>query len=113
MKRSISFFSHGELPLWGSSVALITGFFLLFDREAYAILLASWIGVTSLIFNAKGHPVGAAADGDIQRDLRHHLVSWALLRRDPHLSGDDLPDGAVCADLVLRHPFAGIGRRSP
>jgi nicotinamide mononucleotide transporter PnuC len=32
--------------------------FILFDRESYLTLIASLVGVTSLIFNAKGNPFG-------------------------------------------------------
>lgn len=55
MKR---YFTKAEWLLWGSSVTLILAAFLLFDRENYMTLLASLIGVTSLIFNAKGNPIG-------------------------------------------------------
>jgi len=44
--------------LWGGSVILIGGSFLIFDRVNYLTLTASLIGVTSLIFNAKGNPIG-------------------------------------------------------
>ena len=37
---------------------LIVGSFCVFDRENYLTLLASLVGVTSLIFNAKGNPLG-------------------------------------------------------
>ena len=57
MKR---YFTKAEWLLWGSSVTLILASFLLFDRVNYMTLLASLIGVTSLIFNAKGNPVGQA-----------------------------------------------------
>ena len=36
----------------------IVGSFYIFDRENYLTLVASLIGVTSLIFNAKGNPFG-------------------------------------------------------
>ena len=52
------YFTKAEWLLWGSSVTLILAAFLLFDRENYMTLLASLIGVTSLIFNAKGNPIG-------------------------------------------------------
>ena len=39
-------------------MTLIVVSFLLFDRENYLTLVASFIGVTSLIFNAKGNPFG-------------------------------------------------------
>lgn len=58
MKKLINYFSKAEIILWCSSVSLITVSFLIFDRENYITLAASLIGVTSLIFNAKGNPFG-------------------------------------------------------
>ena len=55
---TINYFSKAEIALWCASVALIVLSFGLFDRENYLTLLASLIGVTSLIFNAKGNPFG-------------------------------------------------------
>ncbi len=52
------YFAPGEWILWGCSVFLVLLSFLLFDRGNYLILTASLIGVTSLIFNAKGNPFG-------------------------------------------------------
>lgn len=52
------YFTKLELGLWtGSVLAILTAFFL-FDRVNYMTLAASLIGVTSLIFNAKGNPFG-------------------------------------------------------
>lgn len=58
MKNKTSYFSKGELLLFGISVAVILGSFFIFDRANYSTLVASLIGVTSLIFNAKGNPFG-------------------------------------------------------
>jgi len=52
------YFSKAEIILWLSSVSLIIGSFCIFDKENYLTLAASLIGVTSLIFNAKGNPFG-------------------------------------------------------
>ena len=53
-----NYFSKTEIALWLSSVGLILLSFLMFDRENYLTVGASLIGVTSLIFNAKGNPFG-------------------------------------------------------
>lgn len=58
MKNLVNYFSKGELLLWSVSSLLIIVFFLIFDRESYLTLTASLIGVTALIFNAKGNPFG-------------------------------------------------------
>lgn len=52
------YFSKAEIALWCISVALIVVSFFVFDREKYLTLVASLVGVTSLIFNAKGNPFG-------------------------------------------------------
>lgn len=58
MTSLLSYFSRLERVLWCSSVALIPISFTAFDRENYITLAASLIGVTSLIFSAKGNPAG-------------------------------------------------------
>lgn len=57
MKR-LKYFTKEELILWISSIITIIIAFSIFDKENYLILIASLIGVTSLIFSAKGNPVG-------------------------------------------------------
>ncbi len=51
-------FTKTEIALWSMSTAAIVLSFFLFDRGNYMTLAASVIGVTSLIFNAKGNPFG-------------------------------------------------------
>lgn len=58
LKDLLDYFSQKEKFLWCSSVLLILISFVLFDGENYLTLLASLIGVTSLIFCAKGNPFG-------------------------------------------------------
>lgn len=57
-KSHLIYFTKKELMLWFTSSVLIVVSFLAFDRENILILIASLIGVTSLIYNAKGNPVG-------------------------------------------------------
>ena len=58
MKRLMDYFTKEEMILWCTSVLLIIVSFCTFDRENYLTLAAALIGVTSLIFNAKGNPFG-------------------------------------------------------
>lgn len=58
IKRFINYFTKGEILLWLASVLLIVISFVMFDKENFLTLAASLIGVTSLIFNAKGNPFG-------------------------------------------------------
>ena len=54
----MQYFSKAEIALWCSSVGVILGAFFAFDGENYLTLMASLVGVTSLIFSAKGNPFG-------------------------------------------------------
>ncbi len=61
MKKRVIFLKHfekGELILWFSSVALILLSFIIFDRQEYVTLFSSLLAVTSLIYVAKGDPIG-------------------------------------------------------
>lgn len=58
IKGLINYFSKAEIALWCASVLLVAASFVIFDGRDYLTLSASLIGVTSLIFNAKGNPFG-------------------------------------------------------
>lgn len=58
IKSVLKYFTKAELILWGISTVVIVISFLIFDRENYLTLLASVIGITSLILCAKGNPIG-------------------------------------------------------
>ncbi len=58
IKKLSGYFTKTEIILWSISALLIILSFILFDRENHLTLAASLIGVTSLIFNAKGNPFG-------------------------------------------------------
>lgn len=57
-KNLVHYFTKAEISLWLFSVIFIILSFGIFDGENYMTLSASLIGVTSLIFNAKGNPFG-------------------------------------------------------
>lgn len=52
------YFSKFEIILWICSVSIITASFFAFSQSNVLNLIASLIGVTSLIFNAKANPIG-------------------------------------------------------
>ena len=76
MKKLTTYFSRGELILWGGSAGSIIAAFLLFDRVNFMTLAASLIGTTSLIFNAKGNPMGQALM--IVFSLLYGLISYTF-----------------------------------
>lgn len=58
LKSLFHYFTKFELALWFFSIAIILAAFFTFNVKEPLTLSASLIGVTSLIFNAKGHPIG-------------------------------------------------------
>ena len=76
MKKLTTYFSPGELTLWGSSAGLILVSFFIFDRVNFMTLAASLIGITSLIFNAKGNPIGQALM--IMFSLLYGVISYTF-----------------------------------
>lgn len=52
------YFIKLEILIWTISVLIILLSFILFENKKYLTLIASLIGVTSLIFNAKCNPFG-------------------------------------------------------
>ena len=99
MKKLLTYFTKGELLLWGLSTGLILLFFLLFDRENYLTLAASLLGAAALIFTAKGNPLG-----------QFLMILFGILP-PPYLTGGNLtatPGACVIPGLrPLRH------RRNP
>ena len=60
MKKILNYFSLGEIIIWLTEVILIVTFFCIFDRKDFLNLISSLIGITALIFCAKGNPIGQA-----------------------------------------------------
>lgn len=58
IKSLIGYFTKEEIILWSLSNLMIIVSFCIFDRTNYMVLTASIIGAASLIFNAKGNPLG-------------------------------------------------------
>lgn len=97
--RCFHYFTRGELALWGTSTALILAFFLAYDRTQFGILAASLIGVTSLIFNAKGNPFGQLLM--VCFSALYGIISFSrVLWRDGDLPGDDRSNGGVRPGLL-------------
>ena len=101
------YFSGTEIVLWCSSVALIVLSFCLFDRENYLTLAASLIGVTSLIFNAKGNPVGQLLM--VVFSLLYGIISFTFAYYGEMITylGMTMPMAVVALIAWLRHPYKG------
>ncbi len=104
------YFSPAEIALWGISVALIVISFFIFDRESYMTLAASLIGVTSLIFNAKGNPAGQVLM--IIFSVFYGIISFSFAYYGEMITylGMTAPMALLALISWLRNPYKG--RRS-
>ena len=107
MKKATNYFTKTELTLWIGSVLLILTAFALFDRESYLTLVASLIGVTSLIFAAKGNPVSQALM--IVFSILYGSISYSFAYYGEMITylGMTLPMSVIALVAWLRHPYQG------
>ncbi len=105
IKKITGYFSTGEKLLWLVSVLLIAVSFVIFDRENLLTLCASLIGVTSLIFNAKGNPVGQVLM--IVFSLLYGVISFSFRYYDKMITylGMTAPMAAIALISWLRNPY--------
>ncbi len=102
-----NYFSKTEIFLWCSSVILIAISFCVFDRENYLTLTASLIGVTSLIFNAKGNPIGQVLM--VFFSLLYGIISYKFSYYGEMVTylGMTMPMAIFALISWLRNPYEG------
>ncbi len=102
-----NYFTKGEYCLWGTSALFIVLSFILFDRSNYMVLIASLIGTTSLIFNAKGNPFGQFLM--IIFSLLYTLISYSFAYYGEMITymGMTAPMALFALIAWLRNPYQG------
>ncbi len=107
LKKLYGYFSKNEIVLWCSSVIFIAVSFIIFDRENYLTLSASLIGVTSLIFNAKGNPFGQLLM--IIFSLLYGIISFTFSYYGEMITylGMTMPMAAFALVSWLKNPYNG------
>ena len=102
-----NYFSKSEIALWSASVLLIITSFFAFDRESYLTLLASLIGITSLIFNAKGNPIGQFLM--VLFSLLYGIISFGFQYYGEMITylGMTMPMAVFALISWLRNPYNG------
>ncbi|MBQ3263339.1 MAG: nicotinamide mononucleotide transporter [Oscillospiraceae bacterium] len=107
MNRLRTYFTPFERALWLSSAGLIVLSAVLFRGGGALFVLTSLIGVTSLIFAAKGNPISQALM--IVFSLLYGWISWTFSYYGEMITylGMTMPMAAWSLIAWLRHPFAG------
>lgn len=101
------YFTLLEILLWSFSVALIIASFLIFDRESYLTLVASVLGATFLILNAKGNPLGQFLT--IIFSILYGIISYSCDYYGEMITylGMTAPMAALALVSWIRNPFEG------
>ena len=89
LRKLNNYFTTFEKILWIGSLVLITGSAVMFGKDGILSVIASLIGATSLLLNAKGNPIGQALGV-----IFSILLLLCLLRRDDNLSRTNRTYGA-------------------
>lgn len=107
IKQRKKYFSKTEIMLWSFSSALIVLSFLLFDRSNLLTLSASLIGVTSLIFNAKGNPFGQLLM--VLFSLLYGIISYEFAYYGEMITylGMTMPMAVFALISWLKNPYKG------
>ena len=102
-----TYFSKTDICIWTSSVVLIIISFFLFEKGNYLTLCASLIGVTSLIFCAKGNPFGQVLM--ILFSLLYGVISYTFSYYGEMITylGMTLPMAIFALVSWLKNPFKG------
>lgn len=105
-------FTKGERALWFGSVFVIIAAFYFFDRSNYFTLFASLLGVTSLIFNAKGNPFGQLLM--ILFSLLYGIISFTFSYYGEMLTyvGMTMPMAVFALISWLKNRLTGTGWKS-
>lgn len=105
--KLLRIFTLRDILLWLFSVAAIVASFLLFGKGEYLTLIASLIGVTSLIFNAKGNPVGQALM--VVFSVMYGYISYTFSYYGEMITylGMTLPMAVAALVSWIKNPFDG------
>ncbi len=103
----LNYFTKGEYCLWGLSTLFVVLSFVIFDRSNYMTLVASIIGATSLIFNAKGNPFGQFLM--VIFSLLYTIISYSFAYYGEMITymGMTAPMALFALIAWLRNPYQG------
>lgn len=106
-KLKIHYFTKTEIIIWSLSVSLILASFFLFGGQGYLVLIASLIGATSLILNAKGNPTGQLLM--IAFSILYGIISYNLAYYGEMMTylGMTAPMALFALISWLRNPYQG------
>ncbi len=101
------YFTKTEIALWSVSAAGIVLSFAAFDGKSYLTLAASLVGVTSIIVNAKGNPIGQGLM--IVFSLLYGIISYGFSYYGEMITylGMTMPMSVYALVAWLKNPYKG------
>lgn len=105
--KYFNYFSTFEKILWLFSILSISASFYLLDNSNWLSLIASLIGVTFLIFNAKGNPIGQFLT--IVFSILYGIISYSFSYYGEMITylGMTAPMALLALISWLKNPFKG------
>ena len=106
-EKKRKYFTGVEIALWTGSVISILVSFLIFGGSAYISLIAFLIGVTALIFIAKGNPLGQLLT--VIFSLLYGIISFSCSYYGEMLTylGMTMPMAVFSLIFWLKNPYNG------
>ena len=107
MKKFLTYFSKTEWALWCVSAVLIVLSHLIWGKDSPLTLIASLVGITSLLFSAKGNPVGQLLM--VIFSLLYGVISYQRAYYGEMITylGMTMPMAVFALITWLHHPFQG------
>ncbi len=107
LKSFLGYFTRFEKILWSVSVILILSAFIFLENNGTLTLIATLIGITALLFNAKGNPIGPLLI--IVFSILYGIISFTFRYYGEMVTymGMSLPMAALSLITWLKNPYKG------
>ena len=106
LRKLNNYFTTFEKILWIGSLVLITGSAVMFGKDGILSVIASLIGATSLLLNAKGNPIGQALG--VIFSILYAIISFSFAYYGEMITYLGLTGPMALAAFIswIRNPFA-------
>lgn len=107
LQKFKNYFTLTEKVIWGVSFVLIVGAFVVFDRSGVVTMFASLVGVTAILFNAKGNPIGQVLM--VVFAIVYSVISFSFRYYGEMITyaGMTLPMAVLALVSWLKNPYKG------
>lgn len=107
IKSFLGYFTRFEKILWSVSVILILSAFIFLENNGVLTLIATLVGITALLFNAKGNPIGPLLI--IVFSILYGIISFTFRYYGEMVTymGMSLPMAALSLVTWLKNPYKG------